>query len=180
MSFKDLTHPDTLAASLDDLKNHLRIDGTLEDAYLQTLLRTATRLVEGFADVRLISRQVRYTCAYSGTIWLPIGPLVHLNGLEVQNMDGTFSAVEHTQAIVHTDEGRVDVTPCVAGLAPKRLRLTCTVGHGLLQSDVPAPLAHAVVMQAAFMYEARGLVDAVCVSETVAHMCRPYKRLRAA
>ncbi|MBL4837125.1 MAG: phage head-tail connector protein [Kordiimonadaceae bacterium] len=58
MRIETLTVPGVNAILLDEVKDHMRIDGTDEDASLGALVGTATSLVEGYLDLALIDRQV--------------------------------------------------------------------------------------------------------------------------
>ncbi|MEC9292194.1 MAG: head-tail connector protein [Pseudomonadota bacterium] len=177
MSLIDLSKPAVPAVSLSTLKEHLRIDGSAEDTLLLSLLDAATKLVEAKGDTKLIQRQVRLSTAFKKNIMLPIGPLVSLDALDVRDTNGDLTSLNVADAIVDTDTGEVNLSQLDTGvLSAKQVRLTCTVGHGTQADDMPDDLAHAVLLQASHMYEARGLADAMLAHPMVETLCQPYQR----
>ena len=177
MSLIDLSKPAVPAVSLSTLKEHLRIDEGAEDTLLLNLLNAATQLVETKADTRLIQRQVIYSTPYKTKVTLPVGPLVSLDVLEVHDTNGDFTSISLADAVVDLDVGRIDLSHVdTGGLSSKQVRLTCTVGYGSQADDMPEALAQAVLIQAAHMYEARGLADAMSAHPMVETLCQPYQR----
>lgn len=58
MRIETLQMPETTPVLLDEVKDHLRIDGADEDASLGALSATAITLVETYLDMALVDRQV--------------------------------------------------------------------------------------------------------------------------
>ncbi|MFC3051651.1 head-tail connector protein [Kordiimonas pumila] len=118
MRTETLLQPAYVPVLLDEVKDHLRIDGAEEDAALGALISTSVTLVETWLDMALINRTVAVyldtwpeTQAGTGTWWngvadgvvsmlqsdifhapLPVRPVSAVASIGVTAADGTTSA----------------------------------------------------------------------------------------
>ena len=119
MLLKQTVPPATLAVSLADAKAHLRIDTTDEDALIESMISTATRMAEAYTQRQIVSATFVATWPEpptGETLRLPITPLISVTSVTVDGDAFTdFTAVsDDTKAYLESDEwpreGEVVVT----------------------------------------------------------------------
>lgn len=173
-----MTPPATTPVSLEDVKDHLRIDGDHEDAKLTSFIEAATlRLdgADGFLGRALITQTWRlYLKAWpQHTIGVPLPPCQAVE--EVGYVDP--GGVEQTMVgstdffVVGPSEGtqvvRAGEWPTTRDL-PYSAWMTFRAGYGE-PADVPAPIREAILSTVGAMYEHReAVVTGTIVNELAA------------
>lgn len=177
-SLNRVAGPAVEPVSLTEAKQHLRVDISDDDTYIQTLITAARQWAEEYLDRTLIYTQWRMNLdLFPWEIEIPRPPM---------SKAGTTTAVAITYtpsdnlatATLSTSEYRVDrqSTPGVArpnygGSWPGHLAdqnsitVTWWSGYGASGSDVPAAIRHAILMHVAFLYERRLAADNVTAAE---------------
>jgi uncharacterized phiE125 gp8 family phage protein len=176
--------------SLAEVKAHLRIDASEEDALLATLIVAARMFVERTLGVALITQGWSYFLDFwppSGCLTLPIAPVQDITAVTVH--DGASGATEFDAASYAVDvlsaPARVvlkGAVPPVASRVLNAFEIAFTAGYGDEAEDVPAPIRHALTLLVAHWFERREPVvlglGAQEVPTTVAGLLLPYRRVR--
>ncbi|MDP3526526.1 MAG: head-tail connector protein [Hoeflea sp.] len=154
-----LAEPVTLA----ELKAHLRIDATDEDALIEGLIRVARAHLEAVTGVALMSQGFRLLL----DDW-PRGSVIQLMKTPVQTIDGilVYDADGVAQDLALSDM-LLDATARPARLVIKErprpgqpingVEIEFTAGFGSAL-EVPPELKRAILVHAAHLYEFRGAV----------------------
>lgn len=150
-----------------DLKRHLRMgsgfaEDDLQNEVLVSFLRAAIAAVEARTRKAILARGFAFEFGQdpSGeSVVLPVAPVTEL--VEVARLDaaGTAEIIALADYALEDDAHMPKVTK-LNGTWPQiaragRLRLRFVAGYGAVWGDVPADLAHAVIMLAAHYYEYR-------------------------
>ena len=82
MSVAITTPADTMPISLPEAREHLRIDGTFEDSYLEALIASATDHVEKYCGRSFTEQGLTlYLDAFADEMQLPRGPISAITGI---------------------------------------------------------------------------------------------------
>ncbi|MEO0400302.1 MAG: head-tail connector protein [Pseudomonadota bacterium] len=169
--------------SIADLKAHLRVTSTSEDALISGLGLAARRTIEARTSLALIAQNWRLSVdgPFPSDVTLPLGPVSAVTTVAV-TQNGASVALSSDQFVVETGSvGRVAVTAAI----------TADAGYGALTIDftagwvnaaaVPDDIALAVKMLTAHFFEHREAVGSdryLTVPDGVATLLAPYKRVR--
>lgn len=155
--------------TLSDVKSHLRIDHTDDDAILAAYITAAVAMVDG-ASGRLKRSLVTQTWKQSqpcpngaGVIWLELPPIIAVSSIEyVSSEDNTLTTAALTDfdtiaqndgfAIVRPKQGKS--WPAFDASRPDALQVTFTTGYGDAAS-VPAPIKSAIYLLVGHYYANR-------------------------
>lgn len=173
--------------SLDDLKRHLRIDGTTEDLTLTTLGVVARAAVERLAAKAMITQTWRWSfdrMPPDGILSLPIAPVQTVTGMRVADGAGGHVAVPGDRLVLDvTDEpARLLVKGPVPapGVAIAGIEVDIVAGYGATVEQVPPLLAAAVRLLTAHWYATRGEPASAAMPPDVADLLAGYRRRRMA
>ena len=181
-----LDDPSIEPVTLSELKAHLRIDDTSEDAYLTALITEARAEIEQASGLSLIRQKWRLTIdqwpgarqqwwdgvrdghinmlyGAPADLHLPRYPLIEIDSVTVFDEDST-SAVVNVGATFDVDTnqrpGRLALksgaTWPIALRPTNAIQIDYYAGYGALAADVPAPLKRAIRSLAAYLYSHRG------------------------
>jgi uncharacterized phiE125 gp8 family phage protein len=145
-------------------KEHLRLgtgfgDDGVQDGVLETYLRAALAAVEARTDKVLIERDFAWTV----TAWRDLGaqtlPVSTITALVIVDRLSAETVIDAGRYLLDKDTHRPRIVSSgfvlpsvpVAGQA----RIEFTAGYGPTWGDLPADLAHAVMLLAAHFYEHR-------------------------
>ena len=189
-----MTYPDvtptkaTTAATLwpvnvAEVRDHLRIDHTDEDATLQRLIRTATTHTEDYTERALLTQTwTVYYDSFPNEMELPKPPLASVTSIAYVDTDGDDQTVSTSTYTVDTssEPGRVYLAynqswPTTRGVE-KAVTVTYVAGWTAATS-VPEPIRHAVLMQIADLYELREPTIIGTIQTALPHAARlldPY------
>lgn len=150
-----------------EFNDHLRLgtgfgDDGVQDGILETCLRAAMAAIEARTGKVLITRDFVWTLSAwrdLGSQTLPVAPVTALTALVIIDRLGAEAVVDPAKYILDQDTHRPRIVSSgfilpqipVAGLA----RIEFTAGFGAAWGDLPADLAHAVMLLAAHYYEHR-------------------------
>lgn len=185
-----VAEPNVPAASVDELKALLRIDGMDEDIYLLGLLLTASMyavrtlnrslitmgLVRQYDDVRGL-RGLAHEFKESNGLILTYPPIAEVTRVYTIDESGTETEVDGYYIDTLSAPARVYLTQSVTGRNIAMLRIDYTAGYGETHEDVPRTIQQGILQHAAFMYEHRGDCDARDAIERSGAMAtyRPYR-----
>ena len=187
MPFKKLTTaPTTEPLTNAEVKTHGRIDGTAEDAYIDTLIEAARQLFERESGVSLVTQNwtVWYDtppvrCGIADEWWdgvrdgarvetvvnhldLPVYPIQSVAAVNSYGTDNAATVFASTNYFLDsvTQPGRLVLNQgsnWPTGLrAANALSIELVAGYGDNASDVPAEIRHALKMAVLHWYKTRG------------------------
>ncbi len=184
MRYRVVTPPTKEPVTAFELAEHLRLDWDTEQKKLQRLIVTARQWLENILGRAFITQQVEAILPLpippqgrlSGIIG-PLRPYVRLPQaaplLSVQTVEKEEQLEQWQSLTAGADwvgddgyePGRIWLSSTALATWPMsvlyfpgarpRLRMNYTVGYGPSADDVPAPICHAVLSAAAWMYEHR-------------------------
>lgn len=175
-----------------EFKDHLRLgtgfaDDGVQDGVLETYVRAAIAAIEARTGKALITRSFAWTL----TAWrdlaaqvLPIAPVNAITALKIIDRLGAETVIDTAKYRLEPDTHRPRmiatslVLPSipVAGSAV----IEFDAGYGAAWGDIPADLAHAVMLLAAHFYEnrAEGTKDVAEMPNGVASLLERYRNVR--
>lgn len=173
MIIERLTTPTALPFDATALADHVRVTDAAQIAEATRHGRAAAAEAEDYGQLALLTQTIRVTLdAWPRTAWvaLPITPMPDALSVTV-TVDGVayddFAVVAGQRPAIKPSADK----PC--GLVV----IEYQAGFGDAASDIPAPLAHAILDQAAALFDARGLGDGKSNGMS-AHMSRIVARYR--
>lgn len=161
------TTPPAAALPVADFRDHLRLgtgfaDDGAEDSLLQTFLRAAIAAVEAWTGKVLLERE--FSLSLMG--WrdgraqvLPVAPVSEIGGMRIIDCLDWEVIVDPAKYRLQQDMHRPVVMARGSRLpnipTQGSVRINFTAGFGPQWSDIPADLAQAVMLLAAYYYEYR-------------------------
>ena len=151
-----------------EFKTHARIYHTQDDAYIATLILSATQVIEHETRRALITRAFTLQLQgfpADGEIVLPRSPLLTVTSVDYEDPNGDL--LTFNQTLYHTYSvngvGRVVLSstaswPTTMNTGALHVSVNFNAGYGATSASVPAALRHAVLLQATHMYENRTAV----------------------
>lgn len=170
MGLAQLTDPGELAVDLHELKAHLRLTSSDEDATVELYVRAATSLVERNTGRALISRTYRldesaFPC-HGKPIELPVAPLASVEGVQYYDTAGTLQTwssseyhVDVTSVLGKLSPRSGYVYPSVEPARPNAVQVSFTAGYGASYENVPEGLRFVVFLLAAHFFRTRTPVN---------------------
>lgn len=157
------TKPAFEPVSLNELKTHLKITHTDEDAYLESLVRACRYDLEQYTQRIWCQSQLTMTVADSGVRWIELpyaADNTSVDSVKI-NENGISTAVDSTKYSVSADYSPAILrftsiwTPSSTSIYDDvSLSTTYTTGHATV-SDIPDLFKFALMLYAAFLYENR-------------------------
>lgn len=182
----------TEALPLAVFKEHLRLgtgfaDDGLQDSLLESFLRSGMAAIEARTGKALIERRFSWTVSrWRGAAeqGLPIGPVSAIAAVTLIDRVGDETSVDPEAYVLRPDLQRPALA-AISGALPSipsggSVRIEMLVGFGPEWSDLPADLAHAVMLLAAHYYEYRHEVqyDGGCMPFGVSALIERYRQMR--
>lgn len=176
------TAPTVEPITLDEAKNHLKIDSADDNALITALIKTARQLAEGETKRALITQTWEMFLDYAEPeIEIPKPPLQSIESINVIEDDGSESLVSPTIYMVATSQnspGRVKLVtggswPYHRGFASFIIEFKG--GYGDAASDVPELLKHGILLFLGHLYENRGTED---IPKATKDVLWPFKVMR--
>ena len=177
--------------SLAEAKAHLRIDGTAEDALIQSLVVTSRLHIEAALGLALITQSWSYFLdrwPKAGRFQLPLRPVVAIAHVRVWSDEGISESLDPASFLLdgHGMPPRLVALSGTAEIAPMRaangIEIGFTAGFGAAADDVPATIRHALLLLVAHWYENREPVQigvgVNAVPAMVSELLAPYRRRR--
>ena len=161
--------PDATPIDLDDLKEYLRVDpaDTVEDAYLESLIRAATIWGEKYCRRDFITKTyTTYRDDFSGSCFqLQKSPFIELNSFEYLK-DGVLTPVNPATYYMKITNDFSSIYrkintnwPLDADIQLQTIKISFDAGYGDAAEDVPDDLRMALMQHCAALYENRGDCD---------------------
>lgn len=164
--------PEFEPVSLADAKTHLEYTGTAKNAYINSLIKTARRICEGYSGLSFVTQErsvkMDHFPAVKSYIEVPYGPVQTIDSFTYLNENGTTTTmVEDTDYIVDThsgicrlfpidDNGEIDLWPTDVKWRPNAITIQYTAGYDeAVNEPLPEQAKQAMLMQIGAMFEQR-------------------------
>lgn len=183
-----LSGPAVEPITLGEAKAHLRIDGSAEDALIQSLVITSRLHIEAALSLALVTQSWRHLrdCWPRGrTLNLPLRPVQTIAAVRVHAEDATAETLAPDTTLLdgHGSPARLvwrgSVPPPRPGQVANGLEIDFVAGFGDTAADVPAPIRHALLLLVAHWYEHREPVEIGSASTAIPHqvsdLLMPYR-----
>ena len=141
-----------------DLKAHLRVDHSDEDALIEALREAAIAHVESYCNIKLGDvTAVMYMDGFPSSWEVPVGPVQSVAQIDYNVTTTTTQTLAATNwyADLIRRPARISVInpPTVADYTHNGVQITCTIGYP--EADIPAPILHAIRLIVGHYYEQR-------------------------
>lgn len=184
-----LSGPVTEPLTLSEVKAHLRVDGAVEDALMQSLMLTSRLHIEAALGLALITQSWRLVLdawPADGIVNLPIAPIQSLTEIRVMSSDGTPRVVADTQYALDSSRRPARLIAKDNWPTPGRkfagIEIDFVAGFGANASAVPEPIRQALLLLVAHWYEHRDPIEigtpATAVPQAVCRLLHPYCAVR--
>lgn len=174
-----------------EAKAHLRLDGTAEDALIQSLITTARLHIESALGLSLMTQ----TWAWFLDRWfrrprisLPLRPVQSIESIRIWSQDGSSQLISPSQFFLDGQGTPARIVWLGTGEPPEPSRdvngiqISLTTGFGSNAGDVPATVRHAILLLVAHWYENREPVEigsAInAIPPMVTELLAPHRRRR--
>lgn len=163
MALRRLTDATVEPITLSDLKAHLRVTDSAQDAYLTQMITTARQDVE---DNRLRRTLITTTWeltldAFPDVIKLPMPRVIAVSSLKYVDVNGVLQTLNSTLYKVNDRSEPGTIVPAFGQVWPQTQNqingvvVTYTAGYSADATLVPAPIKHWLYLACGSMYENR-------------------------
>jgi uncharacterized phiE125 gp8 family phage protein len=177
--------------TLAEAKAHARVDGSAEDAFIDSLIVTSRLHIEAALGLALITQS--WTLQLDrwpdgAEVAMPMRPIQSIDGIAVAGIDGVPVALA---ADTYWLDGNASPARIVArqsrfpdpGVTALGIEIQFTAGFGDAPGDVPQPIRQALLMLVAHWLENRepvlvGASSASRVPDTVSELLAPFRIAR--
>lgn len=163
------TGASTASISRSELKAHARVYHTQDDTYLDTLIVTATQIIEAETRRAMINRAFAFQLeAFPADreIILPRSPLSTVTSVTYTDTDGATQTLSASTYHVYSVNGVGRVVlksssswPDTQDTGNLDVTVNFTAGYGATATSVPAGLKHATLLAATHLYDNRTSVN---------------------
>ncbi|MCD2172030.1 head-tail connector protein [Rhizobium sp. C4] len=174
--------------TLAQVKAHLRLDGSTEDALLAGLIATARHYLEATTGLALITQTLRFyrdDWPEDGLIQLAIAPLQTVESVTVYDASGNPQAVSlagHVLDAASTPARLFLATQPPTSRPLNGIEIDVVAGFGNTGAEMPDTLTRAMLMHVALMFELRGAVPAemqpAAIPAGYDRLVSPYRPVR--
>ena len=145
-----------------EAKQHLKVDTTADDSYIDDLVQAATESAQVFTNRFFISTTITQHgdkwCDLAVLFKSPVSSTLHIKYYDSDNTIQTLSPSVYTTDLTH-NPARVGLSPnqSFPALADRISAVECKyiVGYGAAASDVPTAIKQAVLLTCGNWYENR-------------------------
>ena len=168
-SVQVVTAPTQEPVSLQEAKNHLRVDGSHDDALIQLCISSARIMFEKSCEISIAPQTLKLVLdAFPETIYLPYGPVNEITEIEYTDTDITNQTVDDWNEDLISSPARI--TPVQDAVWPQTassinsVRITYTTGWA--PSAVPKLLKSGILFYVGHLFENREAVISGSMTET--------------
>lgn len=189
MALKLITAPTKEPITLDEAKNHLRVDGNDEDALIANLIAAAREIAENFTGRALMPQSFEYilddfprNSAASenciefksdnlnpikndlSKIRMPKPPTITVNSIKYTDSTGTVNTWDSTNYLVDYESEPCRIAPKTAGAWPSFIPATLNAVRinftcGYAEGTLPKSIIQAIKLIVGHLYENREAVN---------------------
>ena len=169
MHLRLVTPPAVEPVTLEEAKQHLRVDGNEDDSLINALITAARQKAEEYTRRAFITQTREFALdSACGVLYLPRPPV---QAVEAVTVDGEVVAPEN-YALVGRDALYIKVPLYAAN--PGGVVIRYRAGYGDTSADVPQVIQQAILMLIAHLYEHRG-DEVVELPPAVKTLLQPYR-----
>lgn len=187
MALLQTNAPPLEPVTVGEAKAHLRVDGSAEDALINSLILTSRLHIEAALGLALITQGwtlVIDQWPKQVSVALPIRPVQTIDAVRVLDADGAPTDIPPSHYVL---DGKglpprlVRTSPIwpASERAAAGIEIDFTAGFGALAADVPAPIRQALLMLIAHWYEHRDPIEIGSVEAnipaSVSELLKPYR-----
>jgi uncharacterized phiE125 gp8 family phage protein len=148
--------PESEPVTLEEVKTHLRIDGSDEDSYLTSLIVVARTICEAYAGLSFLTQtRVVKLDKLCGDVILPYGPVQSVSDFIYLDGDGTEQAIASDTYTLDTQSGLTKIRVTENWPDTNRTLNNVAITYVAGYETVPEVIKHAIKMQVATLYENR-------------------------
>lgn len=177
MTYQRLTAPAVEPLTLDDVKAHLRLDGTDEDATLTSLIAVGRDHMERATGLLPITQSWRLyvdSLSEDSLIQIVKGPLQRIDAARFHDASGAVVPLDVNTMAYERDDFPARVSLGRGDMSGAEVDFTA--GLAATGNEVPGSIRRALLLHVAAMFEYRG---AVAVADQPAVLPEGYERLLA-
>lgn len=191
MSLVMTSGPGLEPLTLAEVKAHLRIDGTAEDALLQSLIVTSRLHIEAALGVALITQSWSWFIdrwPKTQRLALPLRPVQAVADVRLWRADGSSDSLDPSKFFVdgQATPARLVWMGSVPLADPGRVvngvEIAFTAGFGAAPENVPSTIRHALLLLIAHWYQHREPVEIGsginAIPQMVSELLAPHRRRR--
>ncbi|MDP1729862.1 MAG: head-tail connector protein [Devosia sp.] len=180
-----LAGPALEPVTLAKAKAFLRVDDTVEDALIETLITAARLHIESTTGRALIAQTWRVVLdcwPAERVLRLPVSPLIGLTTVTAYDAQGAAHAIALAQFQSEAAPARLLLPQTIDGMPVMRERqgieIDYAAGHGSAAGDVPADLRQALLVLVSGWFEHRDAADAAEPPAAFHRLVAPYRSVR--
>lgn len=162
MALTLLTAPARELVTLQQAKDHLRVDEAVEDSVIDPLIKTARQYVEAFTDRALITQSWDLILdEFAEIILMPKAPLQTVTQIQYLDTAGDQQTLASTEYKADTASHPARIVPAWGKSWPltrdeiNAVEIRFVAGYGDNAEDVPSPIIQALLLIVAHLYENR-------------------------
>ena len=178
--------------SLQEVKDHLRIDNKVEDSYIEPLIQPAREQAEAFLNRALISQTwdlflERFPVSSRIQIDIPLPALQSITSIKYQDELDVQTTWSNTLYTVDNNREQGRVVPIVDETYPNTfghihdVEIRFLTGYGLNAEDVPRAIIQGMLLKIGHWYERReesSVVPMHRILDGAANLLWPYRVVR--
>lgn len=171
---------DGYAITLDHLKQHLRLTHSIEDYYLEELIRVATEALEHYVQRTFLSKTYRIVSSLIlegrsqlHKVHLLFPPIMTIKS--VRDISCYDKPIIIKRYIFNSSTSK----PSLSVMGGRVIEVIYSAGYGKNSNDIPSPIRHSITMMAAMMYEKRVDVDE-SLTQPLKLLLQPYRVMSCA
>jgi len=173
-----------------EAKAHARIDNSVEDVLINSLILTSRLHVEAALGLALMTQSWTLRLdrwPKTGSVLLPLNPVQAVSAVRIRAADGTPQVLDSGSYDLDKASTPARLVPRHgAWPAPERrhagIEIAFTAGFGSAPADVPEPIRHALKGLVAHWYENRDPFQMparpAVIPQTVNELLQPYRTAR--
>ncbi len=162
MALSLVTAPARQPVTLQQAKDHLRVDETVDDSVIDPLIKTAREHVEAFTHRALITQTWDlFLDAFSQIILMPKAPLQSVTSIKYLDTAGVQQTLASTEYKVDVASNAARIVPAWGKSWPlvreeiNAVEIRFVSGHGDNPEDLASPIIQALLLIVAHLYENR-------------------------
>jgi len=167
-SWQITSEPATEPITTAQAKEHLRVDVSDEDDYIDLLITAARRFCEAYTNRVFITQTWRQNeNEFTNPIPLMVNPVISLTSLKYYDTDGTQQTLTDDPTNFQKDfnsdtaaiyEGTTNAFPAISATIINPIEIITVCGYGAA-SDVPEDIKHAIKIMISYFYENREMIN---------------------
>jgi uncharacterized phiE125 gp8 family phage protein len=166
MVLKLVTGPAVEPLTTDEAKLHLKVTGSTEDAYIDSLVKAARTNVERYLGRALITQTWRaYSDYWQDCLNLALAPVISVTSVKYYDETESLTTLDSSlyYADIISEPGKIvrkydSVYPELEEERPNAVVVEFVAGYGSASTDIPSDIIHAIRLLVADYYDNKGEV----------------------